>query len=209
MKLELGDPLLFRKEFLEGVRTGAVTLAFRRWRRPSVRTGGTLLTPVGLLDITSVEPVAPDAISAADAHRAGYASREVLLDELQRRREGEIYRIELGPLRPDPRIALRETRAATDGEFRDLRDRLGRLDARALEGAWTFRTLEILNSHPGVRAGDLCGLVGQEKQRFKRNVRKLKNLGLTESLGTGYRLSPRGEALLDFLRAETSSNATR
>jgi hypothetical protein len=32
------------------------------------------------------------------------------------------------------------------------------------------------------------------------NVRKLKHLGLTESLGTGYRLSPRGEALLDSLR---------
>ena len=29
---------------------------------------------------------------------------------------------------------------------------------------------------------------------FKRNVRKLKELGLTESLEVGYRLSPRGEA---------------
>jgi hypothetical protein len=31
---------------------------------------------------------------------------------------------------------------------------------------------------------------------FKRNVRKLKELGLTESLDIGYRLSPRGRALL-------------
>jgi len=34
---------------------------------------------------------------------------------------------------------------------------------------------------------------------FKANVRKLKALGLTESLEVGYRLSPRGEALLSFV----------
>jgi hypothetical protein len=32
-------------------------------------------------------------------------------------------------------------------------------------------------------------------------VRKLKALGLTESLDVGYRISPRGQALLDALRA--------
>ncbi|PMR72536.1 hypothetical protein C1H69_21350 [Billgrantia endophytica] len=196
--------MLFRKEFLEGIRIGVVTLAFRRWRRPSVREGGTLLTPVGQLSIKSVEPVALNTISEADAHRAGYESRGELLDELRRRCEGEFYRIELGPLRPDPRIALRETQSSTDGELQELRSQLSRLDARTLEGEWTFRTLEVLSSHPGVRAGDLCGLVGQGKERFKLNVRKLKNLGLTESLGTGYRLSPRGEVLLEFLRSEAS-----
>ena len=34
-----------------------------------------------------------------------------------------------------------------------------------------------------------------ERAPFKLNVRKLKALGLTESLEKGYRLSPRGEAL--------------
>jgi hypothetical protein len=59
-----------------------------------------------------------------------------------------------------------------------------------------MRTLEILQANPGVRAADLCGLVGLEKAAFKINVRKLKALGLTESLEVGYRLSPRGAALL-------------
>ncbi|WP_216110809.1 hypothetical protein [Aquisalimonas asiatica] len=203
-----GELMLFRKKFLEGMRAGVFTLAFRRWRRPSVRRGGTLLTPVGQLNIKSVEEVALNSISAEDAYRAGYESKKELLDELRRRSDGKIYRVELGPLLPDPRIALRETRAATDEELQDLRGRLSRLDARASEGAWTYRTLEALSLHPGVRAGDLCGLVDQEKERFKLNVRKLKNLGLSESLGTGYRLSPRGEALLDFLRSKASSNAT-
>ena len=200
--------MLIRQEFLEGIRTGAVTLAFRRWRRPTVRTGGTLHTSVGQLSITSVEPVSTGQISAADAHRAGYRSRAVLLDELQRRLEGEVYRIELGSLRPDPRIALRETPPATAAEFQALQDRLRRLDARAPDGAWTVRTLEAIQSHPGVRAGDVCCFVDQERDRFKLNVRKLKSLGLTESLGTGYRVSPRGKAMLGFLASETSSDTT-
>lgn len=199
--------MLFRKEFLEGIRTGAVTLAFRRWRRTSVRAGGTLLTPVGQLSIKSVEPVPLNLISASDAHRAGYQSREMLLAELQRRPEGEIYRIELGPLLPDPRIAMREMSTVTDAEFQVLQNQLNRLDARAVDGAWTFRALAAVSSHPGVRAGDLCGLVGQQKERFKLNMRKLKNLGLSESLGTGYRLSPRGEALLSLLRSKAGGNA--
>lgn len=199
--------MLFRKEFLEGIRAGAVTLAFRRWRRPSVRAGGTLLTPVGQLAIKTIEPIDLNRISAADVDRAGYESRELLLAELQRRPEGEIYRIELGSLLPDPRIALRETSTVTDAEFHVVRSRLSRLDARAEDGALTFRILAAISSHPGARAGDVCDLVAQEKEQFKLNVRKLKNLGLTESLGTGYRLSPRGEALLGFLRSEANSNA--
>jgi hypothetical protein len=191
--------MLFRAEFLAGIRAGVITVAFRRWRRPTVRAGGTLLTPIGQLHITSVEVVAQRSISAADAQRAGHESKAALLKELQRSAEGAIYRIELGRLQPDPRIALREVVADTEVAIRDLRSRLERLDGRATEGAWTVRTLRALHLHPGVRAGDVCVLLGQEKERFKINVRKLKNLGLTESLGTGYRLSPRGESLLDFL----------
>ena len=39
----------------------------------------------------------------------------------------------------------------------------------------------------------------RERLAFKRDVRKLKELGLTESLDVGYRLSPRGRAVLDRL----------
>jgi hypothetical protein len=200
--------MLFRSEFLEGIRNGDVSLAFRRWRRPSVQAGGTLLTPVGLLSIQSVVQVAPEQISMAEANRAGYQPRKVLLDELRARAGGEVYRIELGPLRPDPRIALRMAEVVTEAEIQDLQMRLRRLDSRALNGAWTCRILEVLKVHPGVRAGDICDLVGQAKEHFKMNVRKLKNLGLTESLGTGYRLSPRGEALLRSLRSEAGGDTT-
>ncbi|NNE09630.1 MAG: hypothetical protein HKN20_13805 [Gemmatimonadetes bacterium] len=191
--------MLFPRKHLIGIRNGSVTVAFRRWRRPTVKEGGTLLTAVGELEIKSVKRAALSSISAADAKRAGYESRKALLDELARREGGAIYRIELGALRADPRIALRDEKPDA-GELLTLRTKLERMDARAEGPPWTLRVLELLQRHEGVRAGDLCEHVDQETAPFKRNVRKLKALGLTESLGTGYRLSPRGAALLEYLR---------
>ena len=190
--------MLFRQRFLDGIRDGAITLACRRWRKPSVRAGGTLLTAVGQLDIVAVDEVAVTHISDAEARHAGYASRDELLAELQSRDEGKVYRIDLGTLRPDPRVALRESAELADAERGDLAKRMQRFDANAPDGPWTRKTLEIIRAHPGRRAGDLCRLVGQEQIPFKLNVRKLKALGLTESLEVGYRLSPRG---VSFLRS--------
>ena len=39
--------------------------------------------------------------------------------------------------------------------------------------------------------------MGSDRPSFKINVRKLKELGLTESLEVGYRLSPLGKAFTD------------
>jgi hypothetical protein len=186
--------MLFRQKFLDGIRTGAITLAFRRWRRPTVRTGGMLLTPVGQLEIGLVSRISTGDISTREAHRAGYSSLDMLLAELNQRSVGDVYRIELRSVRPDPRVQLRQSLPdeAASGE---VLARLHRLDTHADGGAWTARVLEVLAMHPGVRAGDICSLVGMEKTAFKSNARKLKGLGLVESLGTGYRLSPRGQAI--------------
>jgi hypothetical protein len=195
--------VIIRRRFLDGIQKGSVSLAFRRWRRPSVKSGGTLLTAAGLLHIDKVETVDIENVSNADAKRAGYDSRESLVAGLNEREEGEVYRIAFGRLEPDPRVALRERRV-DDSELQDLVGRLHRLDERADESPWTRRVLEIIEAHPGRRAADLCEMVGQEKLPFKLNVRKLKTLGLTESLEVGYRLSPRGAALLDRLRRQGS-----
>jgi hypothetical protein len=63
-------------------------------------------------------------------------------------------------------------------------------------GAWIMQTLGAIAERPATRAGDLATDLGQERLPFKANVRKLKALGLTESLEVGYRLSPRGRAYL-------------
>lgn len=190
--------MIIREGVLKAIRDGTITLAFRRWRRPSVRSGGSLLTSIGKLQIRDVTPIDVAAISVSDARKAGYSTREELLAELDSRSEGMIYRIELGPVSADPRVALRESRP-DEKDLLELKERLSRLDARA--GApWTVRVLELIETYPAVRAADLCKRAGQERLTFKVNVRKLKSLGLTQSLEVGYRLSPRGVALLRSLR---------
>lgn len=191
--------MILRQHVLDGIRDGRITVAFRRWRRPSVKTGGTLLTAAGLLHIRDVSPVAIDDISEADSRRAGYESRAALIEDLNERTDGRVYRIELGALERDPRIALRK-KLASDSELHDLITRLEKLDARSNGAPWTRRVLDLIEAHPARRAGDLCKMAHQDKMSFKLNVRKLKTLGLTESLEVGYRLSPRGAALLDGLR---------
>jgi hypothetical protein len=59
--------------------------------------------------------------------------------------------------------------------------------------------LRLVAARPGVVSTELAEELGRERQAFKTDVRKLKNLALTESLHVGYRISSRGRALLDAL----------
>ena len=55
----------------------------------------------------------------------------------------------------------------------------------------------MIAAQPATRAADLAAGFGRETLPFKNDVRKLKNLGLTESLEVGYQLSPRGRAFIE------------
>jgi hypothetical protein len=193
--------MLIRQEFLRGIKSGAVTLAFRKWRSPTVKSGGTLKTAIGLLAIDEVALVRQKDITEADAGAAGYGSRKQLLAELALRAEGKLYRIRLRLAGPDPRKKLSRATKVTPIELQALRAKLARMDARSSEGAWTSAALRAIAARPNCRAADLARDLGFGKERLKTNVRKLKNLGLTQSLETGYRLSPRGQALLAELTA--------
>jgi hypothetical protein len=186
--------MLFRQDVLRRIAEGEVTLAFRRWRRPTVKAGGTLRTRVGVLAIDSVEPVDEDRVTDADARRAGASDREALLAGL--RADGALYRVEFRLAGPDPRIALRERSHISPAERAEIDARLARLDAASRHGPWTATVLGLIAEQPGTRAPDLAALLGRETAPFKADVRKLKELGLTESLLVGYRLSPRGRAYL-------------
>ena len=191
--------MLFRRRSLDGIRAGEITLAFRRWDRPRAKAGGRQRTVVGELTIDSVAPVERSAITEADAARAGHSSLDELLGELDARGDGQIWRIELHWAGEDPRRELRERASLSAGELARLRARLDRFDAASRHGPWTRQTLELIAAHPETRAEDIAASIGREKLPFKRDVRKLKELGLTESLLIGYRLSPRGRALLERL----------
>lgn len=198
--------MLFRQETLRRIEAGEVTLAFRRWRRPTVKAGGTLRTRAGVLAIESVEPVDEDAISDADVRRAGAPDRQALLAGL--RPEGTLYRVAFHVKGPDPRIALRERSDLSPEERAAIDARLARLDAASRHGPWTGRVLQLIADNPERRAPDLAAELGRETAPFKADVRKLKELGLTESLLIGYRISPRGRAYLRLDAARQSSSPT-
>ena len=160
-----------------------------------MKAGGALRTRVGVLAIDSVDLIQPEQVTDADAQRAGRPDRAALLASL--RGDGRLYRIGFHLAGPDPRIALRKRADLTAEERADLDRRLARLDAASRHGPWTVRVLRLIADRPGTRAADLAAELGREKPAFKADVRKLKELGLTESLEVGYRLSPRGRAYLD------------
>lgn len=187
--------MLLKRPILDRIAAGEVDLAYRRWTRPTVKTGGTLRTQAGLLQIEYVAPVAIEDITDEDAGRAGLGLDE-LLTFLRQKEAGEVYRVELGGLVPDPRVALREDADLSHEDVAELQSRLDRLDRASKRGPWTDQFLRLLADSPHVRAQDLADGLGLEKDVFKNDVRKLKALGLTISHSPGYELSPRGRAFL-------------
>jgi hypothetical protein len=153
-------------------------------------------TAVGLIEVTSVEQVTVAALRAEDARRAGSPSLAALKKALAARSGDPAWRIGVTYAGPDPRVSLRES-VPTAEEIDQITARLDRLDAASSYGAWTRPTLDLIDLNPTVRAPDLAAQVGRETADFKKDVRKLKELGLTESLAIGYLLSPRGEAVVD------------
>jgi hypothetical protein len=200
--------MLFPPAMLRAIADGEVSLAFRRWTAPRVKAGGRQRTAVGVIGFESVDTVERADIGFDDARRAGFASLEALLAFVDRRSEGTIYRIGLRLFGPDPRVALRATLPGPEEVQRVVR-RLARLDQVSRHGPWTRDVLHAIRDQPGVRALDLAAAFGREKQPFKLDVRKLKELGLTESLPRGYRLSLRGKAVLEALDRAPSPSRPR
>lgn len=178
--------MLFRPADLQGIAEGRITLAFRRWKRPRVLPGTQLRTAIGVLEIESVAVV--ERPTDEDARAAGYDDADHVIASFAKR-TGALHRVALRLAGPDPRIALRET-PPDEAVFAKL-ERMG---------GWTFEVLRAIAANPGLRAPDLAASFDRETAPFKRDVRKLKELGLTESLEVGYRISARGQAVLDARR---------
>jgi hypothetical protein len=85
--------VLIRRPVLDAIAAGTVTCVFRRWDQPRVRVGGTQRTPVGVLEITSVDPVDETGLTPEDASAAGFADLAAL--QRAQRGDGRLYRIGL------------------------------------------------------------------------------------------------------------------
>jgi hypothetical protein len=193
--------VLFEQRFWEPIARGEVTVTFRRWKRRQAIAGNRYRTAGGIIEADAVDVVTVDDITDEDARAGLYPSVDALVADLRGTPDLDLYRIRFHLVdEPDPRAVLADSAALTPEDVADLDQRLDRLDRASSHGPWTRETLQLIERRPAVRAGDLADEVGRERLPFKTDVRKLKNLGLTISLGTGYRLSPRGEAYLGASR---------
>ncbi|WP_090937097.1 hypothetical protein [Nonomuraea jiangxiensis] len=189
--------MLIERERHDGIRDGTITVLFRRWRQRQASAGHVYRTALGRVAVDAIDVVTTAQITDADATAAGYPSAAAAIEDLRGSPGDPVYRLAIRYVpEPDPRDELAATDDLPADELADVAARLARLDRASRTGPWTEAALEIIDRRPAVRAGDLAAELGREVARFKLDVRKLKNLGLTVSLDTGYRISPRGAAYL-------------
>jgi len=189
--------VLFTKDAWPGLADGSITLTVRAWTKPQAKTGGHYRVAGMLLEATDVRQVPAGELTEADAVAAGEESLSQLLARLGDPAPDQlVWKVGLRYMGRDDRHDRREHDDLTDDDLAALKTRLDRLDARSPSGPWTRTTLRLIEKYPGVVSTALARHAKQDRPAFKINVLKLKEMGLTESLDIGYRLSPRGEALL-------------
>ena len=185
----------FTAQSSEAVRAGKVTTTFRNWRRPHAKVGRVYrLRTSGAVRVTGMSRVRVADITPAAARRAGFDDAAALAAFLGAEDDAEVTRVDfelLAQARPKepPLLALADV--------------LARLDATDRRSAtpWTGTALALIDAQPATRAADLAAAAGMETARFKAKVRRLKALGLTQSLEVGYRLTDLGQRTAAALRS--------
>jgi len=187
--------MLFTAATLRGLTEGRVSCTYRRWEVVRPKVGSRFTTSAGVVEVTSIARADEEQLTERDAAEAGFDSVADLIKWCRAKGNGDLYRIGIALAGPDPRIELRRTNNLQAADVAALNAKLDRMD-RAAEQPWTRSTLRQISRLPGVVSTELAAEVGQERRAYKLRVRRLKALGLTESLERGYRLSPRGQAYL-------------
>ncbi len=140
--------MLFKRQFHDG----SIDRTYRRWSRPQVKVGGRCGFGGGdLLEVTSLDQLPLGSITQRDARRAGFASREALLDTLQSSRSPKLTK-----RTKVFRVAFRYAGKKGDGpatdddlsteEVAELRARLDKMDRLSALGPWTLPTLKLTRS---------------------------------------------------------------
>jgi hypothetical protein len=180
-----------------GVEDGSVTVLLRRWKRRQAIVGHRYRTVVGRLEVEAVDLIDEADITDEDARAAGAPDAAAARAQLRGPEDVPVTRVRFHLVtEPDPRSVLAADDALGDEDIAGIAARLDRLDRASSHGPWTIAALTAIAERPEVRAPDLAAAAGRETLEFKRDIRKLKAMGLTLSFPVGYRLSPRGEAFL-------------
>lgn len=196
----------FTKDAVPGIVDGTITLTFRGWTKTQARAGGKHRVWGHLIHVDDVRCVSASEITDAEAVQAGEASASNILDRLGAKASDPIWRVQFRYVGQDDRIGLRNADAMDEERRASIQARLDRMDKSSKSGPWTAKTLRLIASYPGVVSTALARQMDDDRPSFKINVRKLKELGLTESLDIGYRLSPLAMA---FLRLDGATEPVR
>lgn len=191
--------MLFKKIHLGGIKSGKITLAFRKWKKASVKIGSLLHTSISLVEIRKIEAVNENDITDKETVQAGFTDKKQLLKSFTHNSTGTIFKVSVGYYSADPRIKLREQTELLEQQFEELKKKLERLDNHSKQGHWTEKILLAIKDNPNLHAVGISKLTGFEKEWLKLNIRKLKNLGLTISHNVGYELSPLGILFVEKL----------
>ncbi|WP_332716000.1 hypothetical protein [Pelagibacterium mangrovi] len=133
--------MLIKLEVLEKIKSGEITLQFRRWRRRTVKAGGTLKTKVGVLQIGEITPIAAEDVTEADAKRAGFSGVPDFLKWLDTMKPGELDRIEVSYKGEDPRIEAHAETALSDTQLDGLKAELKSIDGA--HPGWSGTVLKL------------------------------------------------------------------
>jgi hypothetical protein len=196
--------MLFTATAHPGLADGSITRTYRHWKRPQVKVGGRYRVGPVVLVVDALDRVTVADITDAEARRSGFADAA---EQVAYLRKGSphlvptdvVWQIDFHAEPPADGPPLHDDVALTDDDVTQLRARLDRLDQSSSHGPWTRQTLVAIAEHPATVSSTLAGQLGRDRAELKADIRKLKRLGLTISLERGYRISPRGRAVLDRL----------
>ena len=177
----------FTTQSSQRILAGRITVSFRNWKRPHAAVGGVYrLRPSGAVKVTDIRAVRLSDITADDLRRAGFDRVAAVAGFLRLPESATVTRVE---------FELTEEPAAKPPPSFSTGAVIARLQAtdRRSSAPWTAAALALIRARPATRAGDLAAALGWETPPFKAKVRKLKTLGLTQSLETGYRLTELGD----------------
>ncbi len=184
--------MLLSQRTLDAVVNGEIDRVYRRWKRPAVVEGTVQRTAHGLVEVVGLRQVEEGEIEPA---AAGYATSEDVLADIRPPEPGRaLYEVRIRWAGDDPRLALRESVDIDEATLDEIDRVVTGIGRRG--GPTGIQLLQAVAANPGKLAQDLAEEIGAEREVLKRRIRQLKEIGLTESLRIGYRLSPRGEAYL-------------
>ena len=177
---------------------GSVTCTYRYWKRLQAKPGNFYkINPIGHIKVSKVIELDFDNIRQKDARASGFDSIENLRDYLVpfAGEDRVLYRIDFTYEGHRPDQEPDKSAISSTVDIDAITKKLAVRD-RNSGTPWTQKTLKLVAANPGMSSAFLAEKLDRDRAGLKRDMVKLKQLGLTISLEVGYKLSPKGQSYL-------------